>query len=305
MFLFFSCKTPPITEFADTLTPDIELDKQEGSLKVYFPEFYDDEGKVYAGDGIVIVFPNNKVCVIDGFVVGAAEQYIAFIKSLGITKIDYLIATHYHGDHIGSFPELVKNFEIGEFYSNGAPTKSKASFALLYLISQYKIPKYQLSAGDSLDFSEKCHADIIWPTLSLQDIYDVCYNPGRTAAKVNLSSLVIRLTYEDFSIMFPGDIYKKGDRALSKCYGDKLKTTILKAPHHGEWYTANSKAFVRSVSPDYAVIQDNRYITRTISNLYKKAGSKILYRLTPGYILIESDGKDYKITETTFPSEKD
>jgi len=302
-FFFFSCKTPPVTDFASSLTSQVKLDDKSGLLKIYFPEFYDKEGKVYAGDGIVIVFPDNKVSVIDGFVKKAAEEYISFIKSLGISKIDYLIATHFHNDHIGTFPELLKEFEIGAFYSNGAPIQSQASSALLYLLEKYKIPKYQLRAGDNLKFSNEFYADILWPTLSIQDIYDIYNNPGKTAAKINLSSLVLRFQFGEFSIMFPGDIYKKGDKALSKQFGNKLKTTILKAPHHGEWYTANSYRFIKNVSPDYAVIQDNRYITRTISNLYKTAGSKILYRLTPGYILIESDGKAYSISEKTFPEE--
>ena len=76
-----------------------------------------------------------------------------------------------------------------------------------------------------------------------------------------------------------------------------LHTTILKAPHHGEWYTANSPEFIKTVKADYAVIQDNRYITKVIKNRYKKAGTKILYRLKPGYILIETDGTDYTIRQ--------
>jgi competence protein ComEC len=133
-----------------------------------------------------------------------------------------------------------------------------------------------------------------------KDLYDLFYHPGRTEKKINLSSLVTKISFKDFSILLPGDIYKKGEKQLIKLYGSELQSTILKASHHGEWYTANYPEFVKMVKPDYGIIQDNRYITAVISNVYKKAGSRILYRLSSGYILIETDGKKYSITEHSF-----
>lgn len=292
-----SCKTPPITELESSFnfTP---LSSFSEKIQFYFPEYYDDNNVCYKGDGSVIILPNKKVVLIDGFVSDAAEQHIAFLKNLGISKIDYLIATHYHGDHIGSFPKIIKEFKIVNFYSCGAPINTATSDNLVKTLEEYKIPQTVLKQGDKLSFTKDCYIDVLWPNLTEEDKYNAMYNPGKTAAIINLTSLVFKLHYKDFSILFTGDVYKKGDKAITKKYGDKLKSDILKAPHHGDFYTANNFTFIKAVNPDYSIIQDNRYITSIISSRYKRAGSEILYRLTPGYILIESDGNGYSISQS-------
>jgi len=151
-----------------------------------------------------------------------------------------------------------------------------------------------------VDLSEGCYAKIFWPTLTEKDLYDVMNKYFRTDEKVNLTSLVTKIIYKDFSLLIPADIYKAGEKQLVQKYGKEIQSTISKASHHGDWYTANLPEFVKTVKPDYAIIQDNRYITSVINKIYKKAGSRILYRLTPGYILIESDGNKYSITEHSF-----
>ena len=113
------------------------------------------------------------------------------------------------------------------------------------------------------------------------------------------------MTYGDFSVLFTGDLYKQGDKVLTELYGSELKSTVLKAPHHGEFYTSNNPAFVRAVSPEIAVIQDDQYLRLpiskfVISKIYKKAGSKLLYRHSAGYILITSNGSEYSVKEKTF-----
>ncbi len=312
VFLFFSsCKTPSVEKKHFSVSKELSAVNQadlsrsavsnsEQKLKIYFPQFFDEQHEVFEGDGVVIILPDNKVVVIDGFVPKAEKEYIAFIKKLAISKIDYLIGTHYHNDHIGTFPDLIDSFEIGIFYSNGAPIKNPESVLLQEKLLEKKINQIVLKEGDEIAFTEDCGAKIFWPNLSEQDLYDVMYNRGKTEAKINLTSLVTKIIYKDFSIMFPGDIYKKGEKQLVQKYGSELHSTILKASHHGEWYTANWPKFVKTVNSDYGIIQDNRYITSVINRVYKKAGSPILYRLTPGYILIETNGHNYSISESSF-----
>lgn len=298
--IFLGCKTPPIHDLPEKLTSKVELESSKEALKMYFPQFYNDDGKVIGGDGIVIIFPNKEVMLIDGFLSGAEEQLISFIKNLGIKKIDYLVATHYHNDHIGNQKAVVENFEIGKFISNDAPLNDSLSADLLAIVKEKNIPHEIWKEGDIINFTPLCSCKVYWPNLSQEDKDTIFYRPGRKQDKINQSSLLFKLQYENFTMLFTGDIYKKGEKEIVKKYGKDLKSTILKAPHHGDRYTSNSKVFIRNVDPDYAVIQDNRYVTNIISNRYKKAGSQIIYRLTPGYVLIESDGKNYKMTEKSF-----
>ena len=83
-------------------------------------------------------------------------------------------------------------------------------------------------------------------------------------------------------------------------YGDKLQSTILKVPHHGEWYTAVSDKFVHKVKARYAFFQDTRYVTSVISAKLRSSKTQLLYRKTPGYLLLVSDGKDVLVKHRAF-----
>lgn len=294
LFLFFfSCKTTQIEQ--SNLNENYSvINSSRNNFKIYFPQFYDDNDNAILGDGILIIFPNHQTMVIDGFKPIASDQYINFLKNHGVTKIDYLVATHYHSDHIGTFVDLLSSFDVGTLLINGAPTQNYYALLLEDFLSENPVKTEILKEGDSFSIAD-IKLDVLWPTLSENDIYNIRNNPGRTEKLINLSSLVFKLTYKDFSILFTGDIYQEGDKKLVKKYGTSLKSTILKVPHHGEWYTANSPKFAKTVNADYGVIQDNRYITSVIKNRYKKAGTKLLYRLQPGYIFIETDGIGYDI----------
>lgn len=303
-FLFFSCVTSPVERkhFSVTknLSESLQTEEKTPLLKIYFPEFYDITGDVYEGDGTLIILPDNKVILVDGFESACSESIMDFLRSLNISKIDYLIGTHYHADHIGTFSDIIANFEIGNLYTNGAPINNNVTPGFLEAIDEYQIKHIILKEGDELDLFEGCHAKIFWPTLTEKDIYDVMYKDSRTAEKINMTSLVTKIIFKDFSLLLPGDVYKAGEKQIVQKYGSEIKSTISKASHHGDWYTANLPEFVNTVKADYAVIQDNRYITSKINRIYKKAGSKILYRLTPGYILITTDGSSYTVSEKSF-----
>lgn len=292
LFLFFN--NTVFSENAkkvDSL-PDSESEK----IQFYAPQFYDENNNAISGDGMLIIFPNKQVMLVDCFSPQAAPQFISFIKERGISKIDYIVATHYHSDHIGSLTDILSSFEIGTLFTNGAPINNNSTKLLEDYISSHQINRKILKQGDFFSAGD-VNIEVLWPNLSEQDIYDIMNNPGKTARLINLSSIVFKLTYKNFSMLFTGDIYKDGDKQLVKKYGSKLHCTILKAPHHGDFYTANSSKFLKTVKSDYAVIQDNRYITNIIKNRYKNAKIKLLYSLKPGYVKIESDGTNYTVNK--------
>ena len=305
--LLFACKTPPIQKTIDKIHKS-EIIIPQSQLKIYFPQFsiFDEKikkNRIAHGDGIIIILPDGKCMIIDSFDSEAEKEMVAFVKSLGITKIDYLIATHYHLDHIGGMPALINNFEIGKFYSNGVDFDSGICRKLLESLKNKNLEINVLKQGDTLLLSESqtpnaCRIELLWPNLTEQDIHDAYYNPGRTEKLKNNTSLVFKFIYKDFSVMFTGDVYKDGDKAIVKKYGNSIKSTILKAPHHGEFYTANSPLFVKTVAADAAIIQDPSYMVNfIISAIYRRAKTQLLYRDTPGYILVTSDGNNYNISQ--------
>ncbi len=311
------CKTLPIEKksvvisksLCDSIYPTKENNPE---IQIYFPSFtiWDESkemNRVVQGDGSVIILPDGKCMMVDAFDSEGKEDLVEFIRSLGITKIDYFFATHNHGDHIGGVPTLVKNFTIDHYYWNGVHFNSSCDKTVTEALESKQIETSVLKQGDSLVLCENplCKIDVLWPNLSDEDIYNAYYNPGRTERLKNNTSLVFKLTYGEFTALFTGDIYKQGDKILTQTYGSELKSTVLKVPHHGEFYTSNSPVFVNAVSPEVAIIQDNQYLLLPISNLviskiYRKVNATLLYRNTAGYILVTSDGTKYSVKEQSF-----
>lgn len=317
IFLFViilsSCKTSPIEKqrlfLPDSVTNfNYSSINTSSDIKVYFPSFMTTDSKTHKtrmvqGDGTVVILPSNKVLIIDCFDPEGAEDLVSFLKDLGVTKIDYLISTHNHMDHFGSVPNLIQNFVIDHYYWNGVHFNTYTDYRVTEAVKNANIESTVLKQGDVLQIDENCEIDVLWPNLTDEDIYNAYYNPGRTERLKNNTSLVFKLKYGDFSILFTGDLYKQGDKIISKMYGSKLKSTILKAPHHGEFYTANSPSFIKIVNPEVSVILDNQYVksfNAIITMRYKLAHSKLLYRNSAGYILINSDGKKYNIIQHSF-----
>lgn len=298
-FLFLGCVTAPAGKILKTFPHEAEISKEE-NLRFIFPAFVNEESKIIPGDGSIVIFPDNKIMVIDGFDPKIRNQFTAFIKELGYSKIDYLVATHFHGDHIGGFPSLMENFEIGSFYSPGAPISNYSSERVLKLLKEKNIPEYVLKEGDELEFG-KVHMKVFSPNLSEEDIYNVKNNPGKTAKLINNTSLVFKLSYKDFSIMYTADVYKNREREICRKYGKELKSNLLKVSHHADFYTANSYAWLSTVQPDYGIVIDNLFINRpwggyVIRNRFSLNNILLLYNNSAGVIMVESDGKEYSIS---------
>src|SRR5699024_1642010 len=89
-----------------------------GSLRVN----YIDVGQ---GDSIFIQLPNNQTMLIDAGEAYKSDNVINYLNNLGITKIDYVIGTHPHTDHVGGLEEVINTFDIGSIYMPRASSTSK------------------------------------------------------------------------------------------------------------------------------------------------------------------------------------
>ena len=311
-FFFAGCKTAPVEKKDLTVySPHSVLRNQNidnsHELTIYFPSFMTKDSpfnneRMIQGDGTIIFLPDGKCMIIDAFDPDSENQLTAFLHSLNISKIDYLIASHNHKDHIGGMPELLENFEIGQYFWNGVHFDTEIDKMVSQKLDDLKIPCNILTKGDKLSISKdnSCSLEVLWPEITEEDKYNAFYNPGRTQRLKNNTSLVFKITYGNFSVLFTGDIYKQVDQKLVELYGSKLESTVLKVPHHGDYYTANSPLFLKTVAPEISVILDNRYVNFIISSRYKKVKSNLLYRKSSGYIKISSDGKDFNVTQSSF-----
>lgn len=256
-------------------------------------EFKNSEVRVHyidvgQGDSIFIE-AGPKTILIDAGEKEYGQKVSDYISELGYDKLDIVIATHPHSDHIGGLPEVLGNFEIGtvimpKIADDMVPT-TKVYEKLLAIISDKNIKA--AAASDSLSF--------VWSDSAGEKIMFRILGPVTDKYKdLNNYSVVSKLTYNDVSFLFTGDMEDSAEEDLIYSGAD-LKATVLKVGHHGS-STSSSPAFLKKVSPLAAVIQcgkDNSYghpHEETLEKLSKYT-DKIYRTDENGTILIITDGK--------------
>ena len=233
------------------------------------------------GDSEFIQLPDGKCMLIDAGVFESAGKIASKISELGYEKIDYLIATHPHADHIGGMKRIVENFEIGEIYMPKASTNTKTFENLLLAISDKGLSINTAKAGKVIYESDDLKIEFLAP---VSDSYK----------DLNNYSAVIRLQYGNNVFLFTGDAEEIAEGEILNAYSkNALKAEVLKVGHHGS-NTASSADFINAVSPKYAVIEvgeGNSYNhphKEAIHNL-NAVGAEILRTDLNGNITIVSD----------------
>ena len=233
------------------------------------------------GDSEFIRLPDGKCMLIDAGVSDSASKIASKISELGYEKIDYLIATHPHADHIGGMKRIVENFEIGEIYMPKASTNTKTFENLLQAISDKGLSINTAKAGKVLYESDDLKIEFLAP---VSDSYK----------DLNNYSAVIRLQYGNNVFLFTGDAEELAEGEILNAYSKSaLKADVLKVGHHGS-NTASSADFINSVLPKYAVIEvgeGNTYNhphAEAINNL-NAVGAEIFRTDLNGNITVVSD----------------
>lgn len=233
------------------------------------------------GDSEFIQLPDGKCMLIDAGISENAGKIASKISELGYEKIDYLITTHPHADHIGGMKRIVENFEIGEIYMPKASTNTKTFENLLQAISDKGLSINTAKAGKVLYESDDLKIEFLAP---ISDSYK----------DLNNYSAVIRLQYGNNVFLFTGDAEELAEGEILNAYSKSaLKADVLKVGHHGS-STASSADFINTVLPKYAVIElgeGNSYNhphKEAINNL-NAVGAEILRTDLNGNITIVSD----------------
>ncbi len=248
------------------------------------------------GESIFIEFPNGKTLIMDGGgfyknSLDVGKVVIApFLWNRGIDRIDYMVATHSDNDHIRGLDSVLDLFPVKTFLTFG---DNIAGFRMKRLYAKAKEKNAQLVSlkrGQAFQIGETelipLHPD---PNESLEE------NARRVD---NDLSLVLRLDYQSFSMLFTGDIGNKVEEKLVKLYPD-LEVDVLKSPHHGSRFS-NSESFIEATRPG-AVVFSSGYLNRmkhphpeTLKR-YNKAGVKIYRTDLNGAVQIISNGQKYSI----------
>lgn len=199
------------------------------------------------GDSEFIEFPTGKCMLIDAATAEYGNDIENYIENLGYERIDYLVATHPHADHIGGMEEIVESFDIGEIYMPRAVTTTKTYSDLLETISEKNLSIHTAKAGKTIA-DDEIKISFLAP---VSEEYD----------DLNNYSAVLKITYNHSSFLFMGDAEELSEKEILASSYSELNADVLKAGHHGSKYSSSTD-FLQAVSPDYAVIscgENNSY----------------------------------------------
>ena len=250
---------------------------QSFGLKVHFID-------VGQGDSILVQTPNGKSVLVDASKNDEGEKVVEYIKSQGIEKLDALVGTHPHEDHIGGMDMVVKELDIGSIYMPKKTTTTKTFKDLLNAVKKKSLKIDTAKAGVDIEVDKSVEMSILAPNSS--DYEDT-----------NDYSAVIKLTYNKTSFLLTGDAGNTSEKEmLSKGYD--LKADVLKVGHHGS-RTSTTAGFLEAVSPSYAVISlatPNEYGHPHKETLKKLSDANIQVFRTDksGTVIALSDGKTIK-----------
>jgi competence protein ComEC len=230
----------------------------------------------------ILIQVNNKNMLIDAGNRGDEDVITEYLQKQGVKKLDYVIATHPHEDHIGSMSEIIKKFPITEFYAPKKTNTTKTFENMINALSGKKI--ITAKAGVNLNLGDNVKAELLAP---ISDSYE----------DLNNYSAVLKLTYGDNKFLFMGDAEKLVENEILAA-GSDVSADVIKLGHHGS-STSSSKEFLDKVSPEIAIIcvgKDNDYghpHRETLAELKKR--SLTVYRTDiEGTVVLQSDGKAIK-----------
>lgn len=232
-----------------------------------------------------------------------ADGLTDYLRDLGVERIDALVCTHPHTDHMGCMARIVQRFDVGECYMPRVPEEMAPT------TSAYEALLDALSAKEGITVSAfHSSTDIACP--EGLEVQALAPRPDAAWDDLNNWSGVLRLAYGDTSFLFTGDAEKQSERDIledAEEQGWELSSTVLKCGHHGS-STSTSAKFLKAVAPQYAVVscgRENEYGHPHKETLKKLDLAKIpVYRTDQdGTVLARSDGKTVS-WETGLPSVK-
>ena len=193
------------------------------------------------GESILIITPNNKTILIDAGDRNEGRRVKAYLTKNRINKIDLLIGTHPHSDHIGGLSEIINNFEVVKVVMPKKLHTSATFENLLNTIDGKGLTITSPQLNNVIEFDHDIKLNFLGP---IKDYGD----------NLNLWSVVLRLDYKDKSFLFTGDMEEEAEIDLINTYGkEDLQTNVLNVGHHGS-NTSTSSRFLDYVKPEIALI---------------------------------------------------
>lgn len=234
------------------------------------------------GDSILIQV-NNKNLLIDAGPKSDKDKLLNYLSSLNLQKIDYVIATHPHEDHIGNMADVIDDYNVLSFYAPKVQSNTKTFEKMIESLKAKNLKINVIKNNiNSIDLGENTKVTIFSPS---KDSYD----------DLNNYSPVIKIEYGKTSFLFTGDAEKEVEKEILNNNPD-ISADVLKVGHHGS-SSSTTKEFLSKVNPSIGVIsvgKDNTYNHPNDDTMKRLADNKVkVYRTDKeGTIILSSDGSN-------------
>ena len=244
------------------------------------------------GDAAFVRFPNGKTMVVDG---GKRNEYfdcgeqvlLPFLRYMGVRRVDVVVASHSHNDHIGGLVALLEQMEVGYFLDSGQVYDSWTAQRLQELIDERNVRYYRVAAGDSLAGLGGVAGLVLHPTAAFVDA------DGNTPFGLNSGSVVFSLQHGAVRVLFTGDVEQETDPVIL-AWGARLQAQLLKVAHHGS-RTSSQPLFIETVAPAVAVMslgEGNKFKhpAPEVVIRYAAHGARVLRTDHTGAVQVRIDG---------------
>ncbi len=194
----------------------------------------------------VLITTEGKSMLIDGGGPKRSSFVVSYLKSLGITKLDSIIATHYDNDHISGLVGVLNVFGAEEVWGPDYETDTRTYRSFCRKLEEQGLTRKTPLPGDTMQLGEAV-------------ILFLAPEPGEQSNE-NDYSIAMKITYRDFSLVISGDATASSERKMLKL-GVDLSCDIYYVAHHGS-ASSSSEAFLKAMKPGVAIIsvgEDNTY----------------------------------------------
>ncbi|MFU8869373.1 ComEC/Rec2 family competence protein [Natronococcus sp.] len=271
---------------------EIETEQPTGELEIHHVD-------VGQADAALVVTPSGETILIDtGDWRDDGRDVIDYLERHEVDRIDHLVATHAHADHIGGHAAVIEHLEedgegVGAAYDSGVVHTSGTYDRYLEAVETYEVTLFQVAEGDELPLEDDAtNATVLNPP------------EGDSGDDLHYNSVALTVEFGNFSYLTTGDAERDAERRLLEERGDDLAADVYQAGHHGS-STSSTEPFLDAVDPQVAVISSAEgsqygHPHDEVLESFADRGIETYWTGVHGHVVVTTDGE-----ETTLETERE
>ena len=220
------------------------------------------------------------------------------LRDKGIKRLDLVVGTHPHADHIGGMQAVITGFDVRNYMDNGFPHTS-VMYEKLMEAAEDKVNAQEMKylvgrRGNRINMGPEAYFEILWP--------DEKGLEG-TRSDINSNSVVMRLMHGDVCFIFMGDAEEETEHLVAEQIDRKCQ--ILKVSHHGSKHSSTEE-LLNKVQPEVALIScglanKHGHPGQEILDRFASMGTSVFRTDLMGELVVNSDGKTFSVVSEHAP----